>query len=942
LKRYNSMTQSSLHPIKVIDIELTQPIVTLENLADYQRVQALIRLQGVPLGYITAPIVNQCCDAKTLEQLILEYHSSKILQQLLANGLLANGNLASLSLNPDRHSITMRPLRPTERLFFTFTDEVTPQPAEPALKLKNHPHSLRLEDLWNLPVLRTDDTLPLVTVAVCTRDRPSDLVLCLESLLRLDYPNLDLLVVDNAPRDTATADLVAQYSTVRYVCEPRPGLDWARNRAIASARGDIIAYTDDDVIVDRQWARAIAQTFAENPAVMALTGLVVPYELETEAQALFELYGGFGRGFERKWYQANGQLPWTFLGSGQFGTGANMAYRRCVFDEIGYFDPALDVGTVTNGGGDLEMFFRVLKYGHPLLYEPSAIARHRHRRDYAKLQTQLTNNGIGLYSYLVRTWIHFPEEWRSIFLITLWWLIMWNLRRLWISFKHPRRFPMDLVWAEFWGSLKGLTRYSKAHREACELDPDLARQGQGQPKFAGFTSAIAIRKVDLAQPIVPIADVANYARTRVFITWGDRPLGKVDIPNLGQSISRSRLVDVMTRELKLKPFEQTYGLTGDRLYHQLMITLGQVLQGNPVPTSMVQPRSITLPLEVPVSIVVATYDRPTDLRNCLQSLVAQQTKRSVEIVVVDNHPASGLTPPIVAEFPSVMLVNEPRQGLAYARNTGFSACTGEIAIATDDDVTAPSDWLEKLVAPFAQSDVMVVTGQVFPIQLESDSQVAFENYGGLGRGYERCEFDGEWFESFPRMAVPTWELGATANAAFRTSIFNHPHIGLMDEALGPGMPSGVGEDTYLYYKVLKAGYKLIYDPSAYVWHKHRSEMAALRQQIYNYSKGHIAYHLTTWLRDRDYRGLYRIALMPAIHCHRIYYRLRGWTDYPIALVLLELQGNLAGFWSLWRSRQRVKREGFSARYQPQPRSVEVVVYAASVPTESVSGKHWRD
>lgn len=913
------MTQSSLHPIKIVDIELTQPISALDQLAGYQRVQALIRLQGTPLGYITAPIVNHRCEPHTLEQLILEHHTPAILKQLLANGLLTNGNLLSTMPNQLSQRDVSQKYRPTERLFFTFANEVAPQPAEPPIKLKVNPHSLQLQDLWNLPVLRTEDTFPLVTVAVCTRDRPTDLAICLDALLKLDYPNLDLLVVDNAPTHSLTAQLVDQYPTVRYVCEPRPGLDWARNRAIAAARGEIIAYTDDDVVVDPQWVRAIAQAFAENPAVMAVTGLVVPYEIETEAQALFELYGGFGRGFERKWYQANGQLPWSLLGAGQFGTGANMAYRRSIFEQIGEFDPALDVGTVTNGGGDLEMFFRVLKYGHPLVYEPRALVRHRHRQEISQLRTQLANNGIGLYSYLVRTFMHFPEEWRSIVLITLWWLIVWNLRRLWMSFKHPLRFPADLVWVELLGTLKGLTRYPQALKKAKELG---ANPEQSAPVQAPeFSSAIAIRKIDLAEPITSIVDVTNYGRTRVFVTWCDRPLGKVDLTNLGQPISRSRLVDAIVSTLELKPFEPVYGLTGNRLEAKLYATLADVLSGAAVKPAVLQPQG-PLPSEVPVSIVVATYDRPEDLRCCLQSLMAQQTMRSVEIIVVDNHPASGLTPPVVAAFPTVRLVNEARQGLAYARNAGFAACTGEIAIATDDDVTAPPDWLEKLVAPFAQADVMVVTGQVLPLELEVDSQIAFESYGGLGRGYRRFEVGGEWFESFPRMAVPTWELGATANAAFRTSIFNHPQIGLMDEALGPGMPSGVGEDTYLYYKVLKAGYKLIYDPGAYVWHKHRTDMAALKRQIYNYSKGHIAYHLTTWLRDRDYRGLYRIALMPAIHCHRIYYRWRGWTDYPVDLVLLEFWGNLAGFWSLWRSHQRVKHEGLSSPYVPG-RSLEI-------------------
>ena len=108
-------------------------------------------------------------------------------------------------------------------------------------------------------------------------------------------------------------------------------------------------------MVDPGWIKALAALFAEHSEVMLVTGLVVPYELETEAQVLFEQYGGFGRGFERKWVRVDRERdgPFKYYATGQFGTGANMAYRRCVFEQIGDFDPALDVGTVTNGGGDL-------------------------------------------------------------------------------------------------------------------------------------------------------------------------------------------------------------------------------------------------------------------------------------------------------------------------------------------------------------------------------------------------------------------------------------------------------------------------------------------------------------------------------------------------------------------------------------------------------------
>ena len=117
--------------------------------------------------------------------------------------------------------------------------------------------------------------------------------------------------------------------------------------------------------------------------------------------------------------------------------------------------------------------------------------------------------------------------------------------------------------------------------------------------------------------------------------------------------------------------------------------------------------------------VIATLDRPEQLRRCLQAVRSQRTTRRVEIVVVDNNPASGLTPPVVRDFDAVVLVREPRRGLAYARNAGFLSASGQIAVATDDDVVVPPDWLERLLAPFSDPKVLATTGHVLPLELET-------------------------------------------------------------------------------------------------------------------------------------------------------------------------------------------------------------------------------
>ncbi|BDA72036.1 hypothetical protein CAL7716_062020 [Calothrix sp. PCC 7716] len=586
-----------------------------------------------------------------------------------------------------------------------------------------------------------------------------------------------------------------------------------------------------------------------------------------------------------------------------------MAYRRRVFDEIGYFNPALDVGTITNGAGDLEMFFRVVNERYTLVYEPSAIIRHRHRLSYEKLRKQIANNG-SLYTYFVCGALSYPKQILSFVRLGIWWMYYWNIRRLLISFIYPSLFPRDLILAELWGDLKGLTVYQKACNNVANI---IQKYGEfpfaklkrdfkkvSLKKVFHYQKPFAINTVELSQPIQPLTDITDYSRVRVFVTWKNLPIGKCDISNHQQSISASRLIEEIVKHL------------GDKLI-EIEENCNQAVAAL---TKRLKPiaQSTQLPTNIPVSITVATFDRPDDLRNCLNYLLAQKTRRPVEIIVIDNNPASRLTPAVVAEFPSVILVNEKRKGAAYARNAGFIACTGDIVITIDDDVTVPQDWLEKIVAPFARNDVMIVTGNVLPIELRTRSQCLFENYGdgGLGRGFKRREANNDWFTQSQFIAVPTWKFGGTANAAFRTSIFRHPEIGLMDEALGPGMPSGVGEDIYAFYKVLKAGYTIVYEPEAQVWHKHRSDMKALRRQLYGYNKGIVSYLLTTLLEDGDFRALSNLfVFLPLYHLQRIYYRLRGWSDYPISLILLEFTANLAGPWSLWQSRRRVKREGRS-------------------------------
>ena len=528
-----------LKPIKIMDIELSRPVTAIENLGNYDVLQALVRLHDTPIGYIKVPVVNGCCMATSLGKAILEEHSKTILHHLLCDGLVS-------PLKGDR---------------------------------------LRIDDLLTIQHPVYSGSLPLVTVVVCTRDRTAGLVRCLESLNCLDYPKLDVIVVDNAPDNDATERLVqTKYPNVRYVNEPRPGLNWARNRAITEAKGDIIAYTDDDVVVDPGWIKAIAEIFSQNNGVMAVTGLVVPYEQETEAQIFFELRGGFGRGFKRKWHQMdkndNKSAASLFGLAGMFGTGANMAYRRRLFDRVGFFDPALDVGTATHGGGDLEMFFRVLKEGFMLVYEPRAIVRHIHRRHHKQLRAQMASWGTGFYAYLVRSAFRYPDERLAIFRLGFWFL-RFQIQRLFNSFIHPSGYPRDLLLSQLFSSFLGPICYLKARRSAAKIAQDFGPITQvttpnvsmSRKTTTNRQNTIAERTVDLNQPLHTLTDVSDYPVVRVLVTRNSYTLGSVDIVNNHVSVSVARLCDAIVENLSFKLLQSETNLSMDSLQTITLSTL---------------------------------------------------------------------------------------------------------------------------------------------------------------------------------------------------------------------------------------------------------------------------------------------------------------------------------------------------------------------------------
>lgn len=228
-----------------------------------------------------------------------------------------------------------------------------------------------------------------LSVVICTRNRPNALRTCIQALLASSDTDFEIIVVDNNPSNKETEEVVKEFIGIKYCLEPRKGLDIARNTGAYHASRNIIAYTDDDVTVHKDWIKELKNSFTD-PLTMAVTGLVLPLSLETQTQYIFEKYWGFNRGyqpivFDHTYFLNN--LPYG-VPVWDIGAGANMAFRKEVFDLIGWFDERLDVGAA-GCSGDSEYWYRILAEGWNCNYNPLAIAFHLHRDKEADLKNQL-------------------------------------------------------------------------------------------------------------------------------------------------------------------------------------------------------------------------------------------------------------------------------------------------------------------------------------------------------------------------------------------------------------------------------------------------------------------------------------------------------------------------------------------------------------------------
>ena len=266
----------------------------------------------------------------------------------------------------------------TDWTFGLVDAERRPKPAARAVAdaFADAPFSLEKRHAW-----------PRVSVVVCAYNAADTLEDNLRSLERLTYPDYEIILVNDGSKD-ATGEIGRRHPRVRVIDTPNQGLSAARNVGLAEATGEIVAYTDADTRVDRDWLTFLIQPFLTSDVVGSGGPNVVPADDPPIAQCIARAPGG----------------PTHVLLDDRIAEhvpGCNMAFKRDALLAIGGFNPIY-----LRAGDDVDVCWRLQARGWKIGFASSALVWHHHRASVKAYWRQQVGYGEG------ETWLmaHHPEK----------------------------------------------------------------------------------------------------------------------------------------------------------------------------------------------------------------------------------------------------------------------------------------------------------------------------------------------------------------------------------------------------------------------------------------------------------------------------------------------------------------------------------------------------
>jgi cellulose synthase/poly-beta-1,6-N-acetylglucosamine synthase-like glycosyltransferase len=234
--------------------------------------------------------------------------------------------------------------------------------------------------------------------------------MCLEALARVEYPDFEVLVVDNASSDVRTREIARRWR-VGYLIEPVVGLSRARNLGAESCDTEIVAFIDDDAIPEPSWLSSLLLEF-EDSLVMVVTGRMIPVSVETDAERLSASINTLVS--ERRVVDHRTPSWFEITNFGGLSDGWNMAFRRAAFAVWPGFDERLGRGSLIDGGEEHHAFFSLVDSGYRAVYTPNAVVKHPLARSLQDLRQRYLRDLSASAAYFVLLFVEQPHYRRRI------------------------------------------------------------------------------------------------------------------------------------------------------------------------------------------------------------------------------------------------------------------------------------------------------------------------------------------------------------------------------------------------------------------------------------------------------------------------------------------------------------------------------------------------
>jgi len=348
--------------------------------------------------------------------------------------------------------------------------------------------------------------------------------------------------------------------------------------------------------------------------------------------------------------------------------------------------------------------------------------------------------------------------------------------------------------------------------------------------------ATAIREVELSDPAVDISGLDGYQRCMLVIRWRGVIVGRAFLPVSGGRVAKAEVARQASEHLRPD---------GLRVWLEDALQFDEraVVSGDSLPSA---------------TVAICTRERPDDLARTLTA-VCRLSPAPREVLVVDNAPTTARTRAVAERFPRVRYTVEPAKGLNRARNRALREAGGEVVAFTDDDAVPEPAWLQGLLPNLTDPRVLCVTGLTLPSELETPAQELFEEHCTFARGFGRRVFNGRIDHPLDVSAV-----GAGANMAVRRGLT--AAVGWFDERLDAGTRTHSGGDNEMFIRILAAGYRVVYDPRAVSWHRHRRTYDEVREVVRGYGTG-VCASWTGRLVEHGDLGVLRLAWRWFKHDH---------------------------------------------------------------------------